>query len=208
MTRSPLRILAASLLTLLPCLVQAGDFGSHAAAALDLTPDRLEAFQRTMREFSGSMDSPQALRGDLWLTSSYVTPTFFDESWEAELAAVPTDGGLRDAAWMESYLIEGRDDDFEDAAGKWLERKLKGSTMTPHGPSSGFATKLGWSDGPVVGLRHGVFTAEMRPDGWRLRLSKSFGQRGMVARAWIGEVDGDMQCRFTIGRSLFHALVR
>jgi len=206
-SRAP-RLLAAAFLIFIPSLASAGDFGDRAAAALDLTPERLDAFQRTLREFNGSMDSAQSTSGDLWLTSSYLTPTFMDEAEQADLV-LPTDGGLRDVSWMEAFVIEGREDDFEDAASKWLTRKLKGSSMTPRdGSSHGFTTKFGWNDGPIVGLRRGPLTAEMRPDGWRLRLTKRIGQRGMLARAWVGEVDGDMACAFTIGRSLFRATAR
>ena len=112
----------------------------------------------------------------------------------------------RDVMHDEAFLIQGREDDFEDAARSWLVRKVKGSDSAAASRGDRFAPKFAWNDGPIVGFRRGPISAMIGEHEWTVRLSRPVKSLpGWVARVSFGEERGDQRVEFKIGRSLSRA---
>lgn len=185
----------------------AGELAAAAGRALDLTPERLAAFRTTLREFGAhlTVEEAQASGLDMRFEDVYESP-FLDRSddWLTEDVG-PLGPITRDVVAEERFLIEERQDDFEDAAKKWLSRRLKGSDAGPdHG--SRVSPKLGWNGGPVLGVRKGPLSASVGEFGWHVRFTKKLASHpGWVARVTAGVDDGEEKIAFTIGRSLLRS---
>ena len=188
----------------------AADFG--VSRVLDLSPERIASFKRTMREFGAhlTVEEAQAAGLDLTFEDVYDSPFVDPLAGGMEEAGAPHAASLavagRDLVFEEQFLIAGREGDFEDAAKKWLSRRVKGSDAARSERGSGFAPKFGWSDGPVIGVRKGALSATLGEWGWQVRWSHSLENHpGWVARVSAGVDDGEERIAFTIGRSLLRA---
>jgi hypothetical protein len=186
-----------------------------AERVLDLSPERVAAFKKTLAEFGArrTLDHASAEGLDLAFQDVYDAPFILDDGstpdnprWEEGLPLGVTG---RDLVAEEQFLIEGREDDVQDAARKWLSRRVKGSDAARSSRGSRLAPKFAWDDGPVVGVRKGPVSATVSEDGWQLRWSRSLPQRpGWVARVSAGVEDGEERVAFSIGRSLLRAAER
>lgn len=176
---------------------------------LDLSPERMAAFQKALREFTGA---GQAATADFYFQARY-EPTLSEErprqpsmlrgaAAEAEDIRVPYG---RDLSFEQEFLVAGREDDYIDAAKNWASRTIKGSDAAARAPGRrNPGLHAAWVDGPVVGVRTGPFLARVGSNGdWRVRYSRRLASHpGWVMRAWVGSDDGDEVAAFTIGRSL------
>lgn len=174
---------------------------------LDLTPERIEAFRTAWREFSGleldRIDASMEFESEF-----FATPELLEHP---DLrSALPQS---RDYAADEEFMIAGREDEYEDAARDWVERRLKGSATTERRRTPGTVrARLAWDHGPLVGAAKGPLGFQVGEDRWRLRLSKpirmSSGQTWML-RGFLGEEHGEgWQCGITIGRNLLASRAR
>lgn len=173
-----------------------------------LSPQRVAAFRKAMADLGGSERASPSLH----FLAEYETPRprLGSESVPALLAdddSMPMSPGLvgRDLWAEEEFLIEGREDDFQDASTKWLARRVKGSDAAATRRAGRFAPKFAWDDGPLAGFRRGSFSVMAGEDQWSLRWSRRMARPGWVARVSCGSEDGEERIAFTIGRSLLHA---
>src|SRR5688572_7470581 len=124
-------LLALALLPAAPAL--SADLTNVASRVLDLSPERLASFKQTLREFGGQLTAEEAQAAGLDLTFEdvYDSPFVDPLAPGSDDASIPHEASLavagRDLVFEEQFLLEGREDDFEDAAKKWLSRRVKGS---------------------------------------------------------------------------------
>lgn len=213
LTMTQTRLAPIIIALLLAPTASAAELASVAQRALDLSPERVAAFKQTLREFGThlTLEGAQAQGLDLQLSDAYQAVHHL----ESEIGTLPAgDWGTalpvgltgRDLVFEETFLMEGREDDFEDAAKRWLSRSIKGSDAARAERGSRFAPKFGWSDGPVVGIRRGPFSVNVEEDGWNLRWSHRLARHpGWVARVSAGMEDDEPRIAFKIGRSLVKA---
>jgi hypothetical protein len=182
---------------------RASEVGAAARAFLDLSPDRVAAFNQALRDFTGAEWTTAAY--GLSFEASYQTPVAGRSKLESDLGVgevtVPTG---RDVTFEEAFLVGDREVDYERAARRWVSDQFRGGD----GGGGGFGRwhALGdWQGGPVVGFRRGIVSASVGEDGyWRVRISHAMANHpGWAWRAWAGEKDGEQVAGFTIGRSLY-----
>lgn len=213
----PPRLLAAALVLLSAPALGAADLPA-VQRAVDLSPERLAAFQRTLSEFGSELTLEHARSAglDLQFRETYMAPIaplpeLGDDSLPAGVwgHALPVGITGRDLVFEEQFLMQGREEDFESAAKRWTSRAVKGSDAAQAERGSRFAPKFGWNDGPVVGFRKGPISASHSPDGWAVRYSRALPRHpGWVARVSAGMDDGHERIAFTIGRSLARSTSR
>lgn len=178
----------------------------------DLTPERVAAFRRTLVEMGATAIGPQP---GLHFRVQYEAPSlrlapapsarrFADD----DTLVVPPGLAGRDAWFDEQYVIAGREDDFEDAAEKWVTRKVKGSDGAAAHRGQRMAPKFGWDGGPLAGFRQGPISVMGGEDQWSVRFTHKMKRPGWVARVGCGVEDGEERVAFSIGRSLFHATTK
>jgi hypothetical protein len=175
----------------------------------DLTPERVAAFRRTLAEMGAT---PLVPPPSLHFQVQYEAPSFRLSPAPAQrlfadddTLVVPPGIAGRDAWFEEQYVIAGREDDFEDAAEKWVTRKVKGSDGAAAHRGHRMAPKFGWDGGPLAGFRRGPISVMGGEDQWSVRFTHKMKRPGWVARVGGGVEDGEERVAFTIGRSLFHA---
>ena len=186
---------------------RASDVGEAARALLDLSPERIAAFNQALHDFAGGWDAGGA---ELYFSARYApsadaTPSCLQENEDGiGEVRVPY---RRDLSYFEDFFIAGREDDYEHAARRWVGRTLKGSDAARDAADRAgrWQSRFDWNDGPVAGARRGpiYLTAGWNGD-WKVRYSRPIaGRPGWTWRTWIGERDGETIAGFTIGRSLF-----
>ncbi len=186
--------------------------GSTAERILDLSPERLAAFKQAMRDIGGILTAEEAASEGLFLQSSYGDGGLLEYEPPAREAPmdeiiVPPSVMGRDLWHDEAFLMQGREDDFEDAARKWLVRRVKGSDAAAASRGGAFGAKFAWNDGPLLGFRQGPISALVGEHSWSVRVSRPIRSLpGWVARLSVGAKDGDTVVEFKVGRSLFRAL--
>ena len=201
---------------LCPCGARADQTEARPASHLtafqrltDLTPERVAAFRRTLIEMGGLQSDGMP---SLSFQAQYVAPSYRLEREPAlrlfaddDTLIVPPGLAGRDAWADEEFVIAGREDDFEDAAEKWVTRKVKGSDGAAARRGPHVASKFGWDGGPLAGFRRGPVSFMAGEDQWSLRWTHKMDRPGWVARVGCGVEDGEEKVAFSIGRSLFHA---
>lgn len=197
-------LLAATVAALVAPSVTARGVGE----IVGLTPDRIERFRVTLQDFlSSRTPAPDVLA----LESAWSTPLLSEI--ESDRIVVPLGG--RDLVFEEQFLVSGREDEHADAARRWVERSLKGSSNEPvpvaeqaRARRAGLSPRLGWDHGPTAGFRAGPVKATVGEGAWRVRydrmLRRSSGSPWR-ASAWVGEEDGEHEAGFLIGRTLLAA---
>jgi hypothetical protein len=146
---------------------------------------------------------------DLFLRESHVAPPpgarAANDDWEDIRVPVGVQG--QDLVFQEQFAMAGREGEFEDAAEKWLQRKVKGSDAAAaargrHAISPRFA----WDHGPIVGLNRRHLTVMGGADqAWVKWTEPIHRAPGWYARIYAGTDGGDDRAGFSIGRSLLHA---
>ena len=175
---------------------------------LDLSPERVAAFEQALHDFSGVSDPSSAAEmyfRETYQTVSHDIPSCLrdDPSGIGEVRVAPN----RDVVFIENLLIEGREDDYERTSRRWLERSFKGSDAAAlaAGRDHRWQPRASWNDGPVGGFRRGMTTMMIGMNGdWRIRLTRPMKRLpGWSWRTWVGERDGEDIAGLTIGRSLY-----
>lgn len=213
--RASTLLFGAGVLTALawPSETRSADLGSVGERLLDLSPARIHAFQRTMRDFGGLLAAEEAAAAGLRLESRYDAPPILQRDGAgsdlADELVIPVGAWGSDPIADEQFLIAGREDDFEDAATSWLARRVKGSDAAAAARGNRLAPRFAWDDGPIVGVRKGPISASIGEDQWQVRFVHRISRwPGWAARVTVGHEDGDDRIAFTIGRSLRAATQR
>jgi hypothetical protein len=196
-------------------------FGSPAMAGetfaervLDLTPERLAAFKSALREFGANLNVEEARDSgiDFTFEESYLAPLPFETQAPSNPAYeewLPVGVSGRDPVTEEEFLLQGREDDFEDAARTWMTRKIKGSDIAHVSHPGRLEPKYAWNGGPVVGVRKGPLSAMVGSDLWEVRFTHRLRTHpGWSARVSAGVDDGEQKIAFSIGRSLLRSTER
>lgn len=172
------------------------------------SPDRIAAFNRTLREVGDQVPPDDDLRFE----ARYIAPPFLPAPRardETRDVVVPLGGASSDPVRDERFLLQGREKDFEDAAEKWAVRSLTPKSATGTGHRRLFAPKLSWHGGPVAGFRGGPVTVTAGEDRWGVRFSRSLRHRpGWQVRVSVGQEDGENHVAFSLGRSLLRSFSR
>jgi hypothetical protein len=201
-------LLLASLLAAAPARAAQPDGALR--RLLDLSPERIAAFQGALRDFGADLMADD--QDGLWMESSYEVPpdlTVATAIPDGDPVRVPIGVQGRDLVADEQFLIAGREEDFEDAARWWVERKIKGSDAAAGARGSSLAPRYGWNGGPVVGFRKGPVTVSVGADLWKVRWSRRWSRLpDWSTNVSAGENDGEAKVAFTIGRSLYKATTR
>lgn len=208
--RRPLLLLA--ILALGPGEAHSADVGQAARALLDLSPERIAAFNQALHDFAGGWEADGA---ELYFSARYgptpgARPACLNEAPDG-IGEIRVPYG-RDVSFLEDFFIAGREDDYEHAARRWAGRTIKGSDAARDAADRAgrWQSRLDWNDGPVIGARRGPFSASAGWNSdWKLRYARPIAALpGWTWRTWIGERDGETIAGFTIGRSLFSSMSR
>ncbi len=145
---------------------------------------------------------------ELFFQESHVTPPpaarVTNEDWEDIRVPVGVQG--QDLVFQEQFVMAGREDDFEDAAEKWVQRKLKGSdaAAAAHGHNA-LSPRVAWDHGPLIGVNRGRFTVMGGEDQLHAKWTQRLSRPGWYARISAGTEEGDETVAFSLGRSMLHA---
>ena len=145
---------------------------------------------------------------DLFLRESHVAPPpaarVSNEDWENIRVPVGVQG--QDLVFQEQFAMAGREDDFQDASEKWLQRKVKGSDAAAMARGhNALSPRFAWDGGPLVGVNRGRFTVMGGENQLHAKWTQPLSRPGWYARISAGTEDGDDRIAFSIGRSLLHA---
>jgi hypothetical protein len=204
------RVLIVGLALLCPGAARSSDLGQATRALLDLSPERIAAFNKALQDFAGGWEA----RGpELYFSARYASapdgpPSCLVDSPDG-IGEVRVPYG-RDVAFLEGFFIAGREEDYEHAARRWAGRTIKGSDAARDAADRGgrWQSRFDWNDGPVLGARRGGISGSVGWNSdWKLRFSRPIaGHPGWTWRTWIGERDGETIAGFTVGRSLFSSM--
>ena len=205
MRTHPSCIVAALVTTMMiPSAVAAGDDEEHGVRY------RLAMRATCVRQALSEMvdDREWMEQTDLFLRESHVTPPpgarAANEDWEDVRVPVGVQG--QDLVFQEQFVLAGREDDFEDAAEKWVQRKVKGSDAAAAARGRhALSPRYAWDGGPLIGLNRGPFTVMGGEDQLWAKWTQRLSRPGWYARVAVGTEDGDDRVAFSLGRSLLHA---
>lgn len=174
----------------------------------DLRPQRLAQFRKALAEFgSFGAGSPMLhFRVDYQPATPPVLPEKRQALFDDDTLRVPPGVAGRDAWADEQFVIAGREEQFQDAAEDWVERRIKGSdAMARTRSSREVAPKFGWDGGPLAGFRYGPVSVMGGENQFHIKYTHRMKRPGWIARVGCGVEDGEERVAFSIGRSLYHA---
>jgi len=169
---------------------------------------RASSVREALAEMLADRSWERERQTDLFLTESHSSPPpgarVSAEDWSDIRVPVGLQG--QDLVFQERFIIENREEDFEDASEKWVARKLKGSDAAAAARGRlALSPRFGWDGGPIVGMNRGRFTVMGGEDQLHVKWTHQMLRPGWRARISVGTEDGEDRVAFSIGRSLLRA---